>query len=351
LILSTILGFLRNYFIPENNVDLIKNDRIIGVVTDGTFTIPNFMTEPQQVNTEFVKYYFEDSKVTIVDARDKEQYDNLHIKGSVNIPYNYYEDYDILYELSDLSPEDIYIVYCNGGDCSLSLDLAYVMYDEFDFETVFVYEEGLPVWEEHNYPLSSNNEGEQVVDNNDKPNSLWRLAGIFCFLVIYLTFVIKTIRDKSKTKKEILNTILVVSFRLILGYIFIYASISKIANPLEFSNQIDQYKATPIIFNNLIALIIPWLELLIGLCLIFNRNLKGAIILSIFLLIVFIILLSQAYYRGISLECGCFGLGPQKTEAELSLEMIKRIKEDIVFLCMSLYLYFIYFINTEKYEK
>ena len=112
LILSTILGFLRNYFISENNVDLIKNDRIIGVVTDGIFTIPSFMIEPQQVNTEFVKYYFENPNVTIVDARDKEQYDNLHIKGSVNIPYNYYEDYDILYELSDLSPDDIYIVYC-----------------------------------------------------------------------------------------------------------------------------------------------------------------------------------------------------------------------------------------------
>ena len=127
LILSTILGFLRNYFISENNVNLIKNDRTIDVVTEGTFAIPSFMMEPQQVNTEFVKYYFQDSNVTIVDARDKEQYDDLHIEGAVNIPYNYYEDYDILYELSDLSPNDIYIVYCNGGDCRLSLDLAYAM--------------------------------------------------------------------------------------------------------------------------------------------------------------------------------------------------------------------------------
>ncbi len=211
LILSTILGFLRNYFISENNVDLIKNDRIIGVVTDGIFTIPSFMIEPQQVNTEFVKYYFENPNVTIVDARDKEQYDNLHIKGSVNIPYNYYEDYDILYELSDLSPDDIYIVYCNGQDCSLSLDLAYVMYDEFDFETVFVYEQGIPVWEEHNYPLSSNNEVAQIANNTDKPDNPWRFVGFFCFLIIYLSFIIKTIRDNSKTRKEIFNTIGIMS--------------------------------------------------------------------------------------------------------------------------------------------
>ena len=120
---------------------------------------------------------------------------------------------------------------------------------------------------------------------------------------------------------------------MILGYIFIYASIQKIINPLEFSNQIDQYEATPILLNNLIALTIPWIELLIGLCLIFNRNIKGSIVLSILLFIIFIILLSQAYYRGISLDCGCFGTGEIKSDIEHSAEMLKRIWEDIIFLC------------------
>jgi len=136
---------------------------------------------------------------------------------------------------------------------------------------------------------------------------------------------------------------------LILGYVFIYASIQKILNPLEFSNQIDLYKATPLLFNNFIALVIPWMEFIIGLCLILNRNIKGSIILSILLFIVFITLLSQAYYRGISLDCGCFGTGIEKTTVELFSDMLNRIKEDIIFLCMSLYLYYIYIYNRRKY--
>ena len=145
--------------------------------------------------------------------------------------------------------------------------------------------------------------------------------------------------------------IVIVSFRFILGYVFIYASIQKIINPIEFSNQIDLYQATPIIFNNLIALVIPWLELLIGLCLILNRNIKMSIVVSILLFIIFIVLLSQAYYRGISLDCGCFGIGVDKTDTELALDMMKRIKEDIVFLCMSFYLYFIYIGKQGRYDN
>jgi len=161
LLLSIILGLFRNYFIPNNNISLFKNEKKANKMIEGMFVIPDFMTEPQIVNTDFTKYYF-DNNIIIIDSRDEEQYNEEHIKGSINIPYNYYEDYDILY---DLAPEDVYIVYCNGGDCGLSLDLAYIMYDEFDFETVFVYEDGIPVWKDNSYPLSSNiNDKEKVKD-------------------------------------------------------------------------------------------------------------------------------------------------------------------------------------------
>ncbi|SVE30500.1 uncharacterized protein METZ01_LOCUS483354, partial [marine metagenome] len=61
-------------------------------------------------------------------------------------------------------------------------------------------------------------------------------------------------------------------------------------------------------FNNLLALFIPWLELIIGICLIFNFNINGASLLSIILLIWFIFILSQAILRGINIDCGCFDL-------------------------------------------
>ena len=60
------------------------------------------------------------------------------------------------------------------------------------------------------------------------------------------------------------NKYLIVGCRLILGAVFIYASYSKIIDPSKFSSTIDLYKATPISINNLIALIVPWVELLIA---------------------------------------------------------------------------------------
>ena len=126
--------------------------------------------------------------------------------------------------------------------------------------------------------------------------------------------------------------------RLALGYIFIYASIDKIIDPISFSNVIDNYHITPIILNNLFALFIPWLEFIIGICLIFNLKIHGASFLSIILLLWFIFILSQAIFRGINVECGCFDLNiSDLDDLELRKNMIKRIFEDIVFLGISLY--------------
>ena len=126
--------------------------------------------------------------------------------------------------------------------------------------------------------------------------------------------------------------------RLALGYIFIYASIDKIIDPISFSNVIDNYHITPIILNNLFALFIPWLEFIIGICLIFNLKVHGASFLSIILLLWFIFILTQAIFRGINVECGCFDLNiSDLDDLELRKNMIKRIFEDIVFLGISLY--------------
>ena len=126
--------------------------------------------------------------------------------------------------------------------------------------------------------------------------------------------------------------------RLILGYIFIYASIDKIIDPVSFSDVIDNYHITPVLLNNLFALFVPWLELIIGLCLIFNLKVHGASFLSIVLLLWFIFILTQAIYRGINVECGCFDLNTSDLDdIELRKNMIKRIFEDVVFLGISLY--------------
>ena len=128
--------------------------------------------------------------------------------------------------------------------------------------------------------------------------------------------------------------------RFILGAVFIYASLDKIADPIAFSTNIDNYHITPIAINNLAALIIPWVELILGLCLITGVLLDGASILTMALLVFFIFIISQAYVRGISLNCGCFKTAVDPGLGDLRQDMLWRIFEDILFLGLAVIVYF-----------
>jgi len=96
--------------------------------------------------------------------------------------------------------------------------------------------------------------------------------------------------------------------RWLLGILFIYASINKIEYPLAFREAIDNYKLFPDLVTNLIAIWLPWLELITGLFLITGLWTKGnALILSI-LSLLFGTITGIAIFRGLDISCGCFSL-------------------------------------------
>ena len=125
-------------------------------------------------------------------------------------------------------------------------------------------------------------------------------------------------------------------FRYILGFIFIYASLDKIQDPHTFSDLIDNFHITPISLNNLFALTIPWIEIIIGISLITGIYLNSALQISIILLIWFIFILIQAVARGIDTHCGCFKVTEAVSSTDFKQLLIKRIFEDVVFLGMAL---------------
>lgn len=91
--------------------------------------------------------------------------------------------------------------------------------------------------------------------------------------------------------------------RLSLALVFIYASVGKILHPAEFAAIIPQYKVLPLYLVNPAALFLPWLELLIGLLLILEKQREGTIFLVNVLLIIFWVLLVVNYSRGININC------------------------------------------------
>jgi uncharacterized membrane protein YphA (DoxX/SURF4 family) len=110
----------------------------------------------------------------------------------------------------------------------------------------------------------------------------------------------------DKFKKILSSPALQFLARLILGGLFIYASIDKIAQPLQFSRIIESYKILPLSLVTLPALILPWVELFAGICLVSGLFVRSAAMLLSALLVFFIVVLGFNAWRGIKISCGCF---------------------------------------------
>jgi uncharacterized membrane protein YphA (DoxX/SURF4 family) len=95
--------------------------------------------------------------------------------------------------------------------------------------------------------------------------------------------------------------------RLILAIIFFYASIEKIADPGEFAVAIYNYQLLPDIAVNVLAVILPWLEIIIATCLLTGFYVRGAALISSALFLTFATALTINLLRGLDISCGCFG--------------------------------------------
>ena len=102
------------------------------------------------INIDFAKYLFDEKKAIFIDAREESDYKSGHIKDAINIPYDYYEDYEELINSLDIA--NVYILYCNGTECSLSMDLAELLFNEMLFEKILIFEGGWPEWRDAEYP-------------------------------------------------------------------------------------------------------------------------------------------------------------------------------------------------------
>jgi uncharacterized membrane protein YphA (DoxX/SURF4 family) len=107
------------------------------------------------------------------------------------------------------------------------------------------------------------------------------------------------------TRSQISKTVAFIG-RLILGGIFIYASIDKIAFPGDFTKVVQAYSFIPEFLINPVAIILPWIELIAGIFLITGMFIRHTTLLISFLLIIFLINTTIGFTTGTLQECGCF---------------------------------------------
>ena len=128
---------------------------------------------------------------------------------------------------------------------------------------------------------------------------------------------------------------LTIRVQIALGVFFVAAALPKIVDPPSFAHMIYNYRIIPWPLINPMAVVMPWLELLCGLALIFGiwkdtaRTIIGA------MLLVFILAISVNLARGNAIDCGCFDVSAAgKTTEERLADMRFVILRDVGMLLM-----------------
>lgn len=116
--------------------------------------------------------------------------------------------------------------------------------------------------------------------------------------------------------------------RVIVGGVFVMYAVDKIAAPADFALSIERYQLLPFAMVNLLAIVLPWLELVVGLCLLLGVRLRINAVLAALMLAVFIGAIGSAMARGLEINCGC--------SAHSETVGWGKIVEDVVYLLLAL---------------
>lgn len=122
------------------------------------------------------------------------------------------------------------------------------------------------------------------------------------------------------------------ALRLVLGGLFIYAGAVKVVAPLDFAQDIRNYRLVGQSLSFIAAVILPWLEILAGAALILGVWRRGAALVVSGLLVFFIVLTAVTMLRGLDVDCGCFGSLSRKSGWGVILEDLGMLAMGLVLL-------------------
>lgn len=137
---------------------------------------------------------------------------------------------------------------------------------------------------------------------------------------------------RSFTLALLTSKYVALALRLYLGGVFIYASMYKIGYPIEFAENIASYQIVPFWAVNLVAIVMPWTELICGILLVVGLRSKSAASMIAGMLALFSIAIFLSLVRDIPIGCGCF----QSVEEPMTWRTLGR---DLIWLAMAAHVY------------
>ena len=146
IIVSSIFGVGYNAVRTESLSLLYQKpvERTVEEV-DSLLSETTILSAPEYINLESAKEMY-DREIIFIDARDEEEFAEGHIKGAtvaLSTP-----------ELVQLTPDRSapIVTYCGGGECDVSMELATLLMNDWDYERIFVFKGGWPEWKAAGYP-------------------------------------------------------------------------------------------------------------------------------------------------------------------------------------------------------
>lgn len=118
--------------------------------------------------------------------------------------------------------------------------------------------------------------------------------------------------------------------QIALGAVFVASAIPKLVDPPAFAHMIYNYRLLPGTLVNALALVMPWIELLVGVLLVLGAWRREAALVAALLLVVFLGAIGWNLLRGHAIDCGCFdvrsaGKTPEQLLADMKWVMLRDV--------------------------
>ena len=135
-------------------------------------------------------------------------------------------------------------------------------------------------------------------------------------------------------KEKLFHPKLQLLVRVVLGGVLVYASWHKIADPPDFAKIIYNYRLFPPASIHMLAVFVPWIELVAGLALISGIGLRGGALMAALFFSFFILALSYNLARECPTICGCFDTHASGRDLTVDEKYSKMGKEIVLDGCL-----------------
>ena len=118
-----------------------------------------------------------------------------------------------------------------------------------------------------------------------------------------------------------------------LAAVWLVSGLLKAADPDQTYVAVRAYDVLPDAGVEVVAALLPWVELALGVLLLVGVGTRLVATLSAVLLVVFVAGVAQAWARGLAIDCGCFGGGGAVEPGQTTY--VQELLRDAGFLLMA----------------